>query len=339
MINLNFFPDFAHSNKYQQMLYSESYNNGFKVNKINNPFEVPLDTDILHFHWQHTIWDFVDNKEEFVKTGFSKLFEYKKNKEKNIKTIWTVHNAIPHQSKRFELDIALMQKISDKSDIIHLLSENSLNEIEKHIKINHEKIMIVPHSNYDKFFKIEKTETFKDKVVIGAVTKINTYKNFDLLLQAYLELKNIYNNLVLIVAGLGEDKQTINKIKAESKNDNNIIVIDEFLSDEQFNRISNFIDIAVYPYSNILNSGSTHCSFTFEHHVVVPKFNSLEHLNNLKFISFFEPNSLQDLIKTLKFVIENKEYAKYKNDLKKWNNENTSTIMSNRFFNEVGKLL
>jgi hypothetical protein len=123
-------------------------------------------------------------------------------------------------------------------------------------------------------------------------------------LQAYLELKNIHNNLVLIVAGLGEDKQTINKIKAESKNDNNIIVIDEFLSDEQFNRISNFIDIAVYPYSNILNSGSTHCSFTFEHHVVVPKFNSLEHLNNLKFISFFEPNSLQDLIKTLKFVIE-----------------------------------
>ena len=167
----------------------------------------------------------------------------------------------------------------------------------------------------------------------------NHYKNFDLLLRAYLELKKIHKNLILILAGLGEDKELMNKLKIESKNDSDIIFIDKFLSDEEFNKVSNLIDIAVYPYSNILNSGSTHCSFTFEHHVVVPRFKSLESLNKLKFVSFFEPNSLKDLIKTLNFIIENKEYIKYKNYLKKWNNENSSRIMSIKFFNEIGKLL
>lgn len=339
MINLNFFPNFTHSNKYQLMLYSESHNNGFNVNKINNPFMVPSNTNILHFHWPHTIWDFVEDKKEFIEKNFSKLFDYKVNKEKNIKTIWTIHNAIPHQSKNLKLDIELMQKISDQSDIVHLLSDSSLKEIEKYIKINYKKIIVVPHSNYDKFFKIEQKSMFKDKIVIGAVTKINSYKNFNLLLQAYLELKKIHKDLVLVIAGLGQDVTIMNKLKAESKNDSEIIVIDKFLTDEEFNKMSNLIDIAVYPYNNILNSGSAHCSFTFEHHVVVPKFNSLEHLNNLKFVSFFEPNSLQDLIVTLQSLIENKKYTKHKNDLKKWNSENTSSIMSNRFFKEVDKFL
>jgi beta-1,4-mannosyltransferase len=339
MINLRFFPDFKHSNKYQSMLYSESYNNNFNIEKLDNPFTIPSDTDIVHFHWQHTIWDFVDNKKEFVEKNFSKLFDYKVDKEKNIKTIWTIHNALPHQSKNLKLDIELMQKMSDQSDIIHLLSDSSLKEIEKYIKINHKKVIVIPHSNYDKFFKIEEKVMFKDKVVIGAVTKINSYKNFDLLLQAYLELKKIHKDLVLVIAGLGQDVKIMNKLKAESKNDSDIIVMDKFLTDEEFNKMSNLIDIAVYPYSNILNSGSTHCSFTFEHHVVVPKLNSLEHLNSLEFVSFFEPNSLQDLIATLQSIIKNKEYTKHKNDLKKWNNENTSSIMSNRFFKKVGKFL
>jgi len=339
VINLKFFPDFEHSNKYQSMLYSESHNNNFNIQKLDNPFIIPLDTDIVHFHWQHTIWDFVKNKKEFIENDFSELFSYKINKEKNIKTIWTIHNALPHQSKSLELDIKLMQKISDESDIIHLLSDSSLGEIEKHIKINHKKIITVPHSNYDKFFKIEEKSMLKDKIVIGAVTKINSYKNFDLLFQAYLELKKIHKDVVLLIAGLGYDVEIMNKLKAESKNDNNIVVIDKFLNDQEFNQISNLIDIAVYPYSNILNSGSTHCSFTFEHHVVVPKFKTLEGLSELKFVSFFEPHSLKDLVKTLNFVIENKEYTKHKDDIKRWNGENTSSIMSNRFFKEVGKFL
>jgi hypothetical protein len=123
------------------MLYLEQ--DKFKINakSLFNPFIIPENTNVVHFHWQNAIWKFAEmSPEEFVLQDFPKLFDYKKI-NKNVKTIWTVHNALPNQnSLDNNFEIALMQKLSDEADIIHLLSKESLIEIEKYITIDHKKI-------------------------------------------------------------------------------------------------------------------------------------------------------------------------------------------------------
>jgi len=156
-----------------------------------------------------------------------------------------------------------------------------------------------------------------------------------MLLNAYLNLREKHENIYLLVAGLNKDKVSVEKIIKESYFDKNIILIDRFIDDKEFSEISNAIDIAAYTYKDILNSGSAYTSFTFGHHVILPKLNTLKSLSNLIFVSFFEPESLNSLIKVLDNAIKSKKYLNLKKECVEWNLKNNSSFLSNDFFNEI----
>ena len=344
-MNLQFFPDYTSNDKYQTILYSQLEKNQFNVSPLQNPFEVPKETDVIHFHWINAIWKMINvEPKEFVNQGFPGLFNYKKN---GTKTIWTIHNTLPHETKDVKSEICLMQKFSDESDIIHIMLKEGLKEIEKYIKIDHKKVFFHQNSSYQSVLKNKESKKNnklklnipEDSVVIGSIGKIRPYKNVQLLLDAYLDLYKKNKNVYLLIAGLNKDDETVKKIKKEAKINKKIILIERFIPDEEFSEISTALDIAVYTYKDILNSGSAYTSFSFNHYVVLPKFNTLKSLFNLKFISFFEPDSYLDLSNTLYDIIKYNKYKKFQVDVINWNLKNTSDKMSDGFFKKIKEYL
>ena len=338
-MKLEYFPDYTDLNEYQNMLYCEGKKNNFKILPLLNPFNISKDTDFVHFHWQNHLWDFVENPKEFVKNGFPGLFDYKKNTKK-IKTIWTIHNTMPHETENLDIEIALMQKFSDESDIIHVLSKESFFEIKKYITIDEKKVICVKHSSYNNFFNVPNSNKNNKKdlgipnncYVIGSIGNIRPYKNIEFVLNSYLILRKKRNDIYCIIAGINQDNKACNKIKEIALKDKNLIFIEGILSKNQFSQLASVIDVSIYAYKNVLNSGSAYGSFTFGQHVILPNLPSLIGLNKFNFVSFFEQNSMESLVESIENVI-NKDLNR--NFILKWSNKNTSNKMSNKFFKKI----
>ncbi len=345
---IGFFPDYRLTNDYQSMLYSEQSGSSWEAEPLVTPFNLDPSIDAIHFHWQNAIWpENSTDREQLLHSDFESLFRYKDSSNKSIKTIWTVHNAMPHETFDIQGEIALMQKMSCESDVIHLLSKESLQELGKYIEIDPNKVIIVPHSSY---FGFSKTVSDSAKVradmgiadsalVLGFAGMIRPYKNLPLLLEVFQELRREFEDLVLVVAGINLDPAVASKILEISIEYPGTIYIDKFLSKADFAKVSSVIQIACYPYSQVLNSGSIYSSFTFGHHVVAPNHPGLQSLKELPFVSFFENNDASDLSRILRELIE---FGLYRGSPAKallWAKENDPSTMSRQFFQAIDSKL
>ena len=294
--NLGFFPDISSANSYQNMLYSESRKANWIVKAIETPFNVPPDVDAVHIHWQNAIWGLSHlERSELMNSDFTSLFAFKNHvSRKKRHMIWTVHNLVPHDSTELDSEIALMRKMNEESDVIHFLTHESVAEIKKFIPVDERKIIVEPPCSYLGFLpnKLnseamrQRYGIAKESLIIGFVGQIRPYKNVQLLIDAFLELYEEFHNLVLIVAGLNQDPIVDSSMRELSQQFDYIHYIDRFLTPIEFAELSSLIQIACYPYTSILNSGSLFSSLSFGHHIVLPNHPGLSSFKNKKFVNF-----------------------------------------------------
>ena len=347
--NLGFFPDISSANSYQNMLYSESRKANWIVKAIETPFNVPLDVDAVHIHWQNAIWGLSHlERSELMNSDFTSLFAFKNHvSRKKRHMIWTVHNLVPHDSTELDSEIALMRKMNEESDVIHFLTHESVAEIKKFIPVDERKIIVEPPCSYLGFLpnKLnseamrQRYGIAKESLIIGFVGQIRPYKNVQLLIDAFLELYEEFHNLVLIVAGLNQDPIVDSSMRELSQQFDYIHYIDRFLTPIEFAELSSLIQIACYPYTSILNSGSLFSSLSFGHHIVLPNHPGLSSFKNKKFVTFFDANSLVSLRTSLREVIKNNLYFSSTSLALRFAQSNNASKMSRNFFKKLNRKL
>jgi beta-1,4-mannosyltransferase len=347
--HLGFFPDFSSGNSYQNMLYSQSRKANWIVKAIESPFDVPPDFDAIHFHWQNAIWGLSHlERSELVNSDFANLFAFKHHvSRKKRHMIWTVHNLVPHDSMELDSELALMRRMNEESDVIHFLTRESVAEIKKFIPVDESKIIVEPHCSYSGFLpnKLDSEAIrqrygiAKESLIIGFIGQIRPYKNVQQLIDAFLELHEEYHNLVLIVAGLNQDPFVDSIMRELSQQFDYIHYIDRFLTPIEFAELSSLIQIACYPYTSILNSGSLFSSLTFGHHIVVPNHPGLYSFKNKKFVTFYDANSLVSLRTSLREVIKNNTYLSSASLALRFAQSNNASKMSRNFFKKLKRKL
>ena len=347
--NLGFFPDISSANSYQNMLYSESRKANWIVKAIETPFNVPPDVDAVHIHWQNAIWGLSHlERSELMNSDFTSLFAFKNHvSRKKRHMIWTVHNLVPHDSTELDSEIALMRKMNEESDVIHFLTHESVAEIKKFIPVDERKIIVEPPCSYLGFLpnKLnseamrQRYGIAKESLIIGFVGQIRPYKNVQLLIDAFLELYEEFHNLVLIVAGLNQDPIVDSSMRELSQQFDYIHYIDRFLTPIEFAELSSLIQIACYPYTSILNSGSLFSSLSFGHHIVLPNHPGLSSFKNKKFVTFFDANSLVSLRTSLREVIKNNLYFSSTSLALRFAQSNNASKMSRNFFKKLNRKL
>ena len=346
---LGFFPDFSAGNSYQNMLYSESRKANWIIKAIETPFDVSPEVDAVHIHWQNAIWGHSHlERSELMNSDFVSLFSFKNDlPRKRRSTIWTVHNLAPHDSMEMDSELALMRKMNEESDVIHFLTHESVSEIKKFIPVNEKKIIVEPHCSYSGFlpnkldseamrlrYGIDRTS-----LIIGFIGQIRPYKNVMQLIDTFLEIHEEFHDLVLIVAGLNQDSIVDSRLKELSHEFGNIRYIDHFLTPDEFAEISSIIQIACYPYTSILNSGSVYSSLTFGHHIVVPNHPGLSNFKDKTFVTFYEANSLVSFRSALREVISNNLYVRSTNRALRFAQVNNASRMSRNFFKKLNRKL
>ena len=340
---LYFFPNWVGANHYTEMLYQSSDAHDVEVFSLENPFVIPDDADYIHFHWIQTLWKYSGmSREDFLQHGYMDFFSNWANLKKKTKFVWSCHDGLSFYDDSY-LEIPFIKKLVEEVDVIHILNEHTVPLLERYAVIDHSKIMLVSHSSFEGVFN--RIDTSKsdvkstlaipsEAIVIGFLGQIRKYKGLPTLLNAFGKCIDQFPNLFLLIGGNNWQPELINSTSL-SKITSRFLLVDHFLTDSEYSQLASAIDIAVYPYERILNSGSLASSATMGHHIVLPDFPELRFEPALEFVSYFEPGSAEALSLTIKELVSREIYKESKEKAIIYSKDNTPAKMSQLFFTKL----
>lgn len=184
---------------------------------------------------------------------------------KNIKIVSLVHNAISHERTLIEKPLAKF--FFNRCDAFIVMSEPVKQDLLR-IK-NDALIQLQPHPIYDhygerinKIDACEELEIKSDKKNLLFFGLIRDYKGLDMLIEA---MNSLDDNYQLIIAG--ESYGSFDKYRSlidESPLKDNIIVFEQYISDDMVPILFSASDVLVLPYRSATQSGVVALAYQME---------------------------------------------------------------------------
>lgn len=313
-----FVPDGSKSNPYQSSLAEALKNLGVDVKLFSGLGKLPLLTvlkyyqpDIIHLHWIH---GFIVSSSKILTLirGFRFLFELWILKSKGVKLIWTVHNILEHERRNPNLELFFIKKSVKYFDRIIVHCKYALDAVMKTYCLPEKlrsRIYVIPHGNYigqypnsvsreeaRRFFSIS-----EEDIVFLFLGQIRPYKGVLNLIESFSKLD--MPNVRLIIAGKPLNQQLKYEIEKKASNNSRIILKLEFVPDEKLQIYLNAADIVVFPYHDILTSGSIVLAMSFGLPIISPKLGCVaEIVEENKGGILYDPTNSAGLLESMRKI-------------------------------------
>lgn len=244
--------------------------------------------DIFHIHWPESLLNEKKTlKKLFKLIKFFLILYYMKFR--NVKILWTAHNFKPHsRNSSYVVENIFYKKWLSFIDGILFLSYASQEEFINNYTQNNISSKVIPHGHYiDYYLSKSPTNYLKDFLkinssdfVIGHYGLIKRYKNIVLLLKEFRKIKD--PNIKLIIGGKigNNEKKLHDDICKYAERDKRVILYDKFIPDSELIELHSFTNLCVYPYSDIVNSGSIINSLSLGCRVLAPRNKYLSELRD-----------------------------------------------------------
>jgi len=260
------------------------------------------------------------------------------------KIVYTAHNVLPHETKRFDKFRAKILYKASSSIIVH--SDFIKRKLLKEFPFCNSKIHIVPHGNFDNYLP-EETLTKKEarshfgisltENVILFFGYIREYKGLDFLLDAFELAAGKDDKLKLVIAGAPFNEELGNKYKDKILKSNfrdRIINHFNFIPSENIHLYFQSSDIVILPYKSIDHSGIIHLAYSFSKPVIATNVGDFsEVIEHNKSGKILEKNSVSDLAELILELCSDDDlekmgkYAKYLSENKySWENVCKKTL-------------
>lgn len=219
-----------------------------------------------------------------------------------------------------------------KASKIITVSENSKQDILKFFKVDQEKIEVIYNGVGEEFIKKDdkdieylynKFNIPRNKKILMYVGNLKPHKNLERLLQAYSNINNKEETSLLLV-GKSFDKYTVLDDKEKELNIDKNVIHTGIVTQEELVDLYNLTDLFVFPslYEGfglpILEALACGAN------VISSNTSSMPEVGG-KIIEYFDPYSIEEMIKALQTNIEKKEDTKEKEKwLEKFNWKNVT---------------
>lgn len=179
---------------------------------------------------------------------------------KGIKVVYTAHNILPHDTG--EKYKSQFKKYYHTVDSIIVHSHRTKRELIEMFNLPEDKITVIPHGiitlDVDSKTVASSKQNFQSdlqldgKIVFSSLGIQSTYKGIDNLVKVWSETPELRNNpnikLLLIGQNNGIDYSPIENLK-------NVFILNERISNEDFQAYTQLSDIILLPYKQISQSG------------------------------------------------------------------------------------
>ena len=236
----------------------------------------------------------------------------------NFKIIYTVHDPLPHEQKRGDVDI--FKKIYSIVDRIVVLSEYSRNQI-RDIGIGEDKINLILHGDYDYIFdgtsenkKLSKKlqEMKKDKKIILFLGIIRPYKGLEVLIKTIRLLDNKKYFFIILGKPLNNKyKNLYTSLLNENEIHEKVFTDLRYIPKSDLISYMHISDIGVLPYVSASQSGNIITFYHFKVPVIATNVGGLpEMIDNGKTGLIVPPGDPVSLKNALVSILEDEETLK-----------------------------
>ena len=283
-------PDYSRSNPYQKLLYGKAARD---IEFCAGPVEAALamldqtiaqqgDPGLIsfHLHWLNFLLRDVtrpDIARRHVDDFLGKLATFKAG---GGHLVWTIHNTVSHDSRFAALELEMSQRLVGLADVLHVHAMASVPEIEAAFALDPAKVVVSRHGHYagvypDYVSRDAARRTLgiapQDDVILFS-GQIRPYKGVAALIAGFRALLPDRPQARLLIAG--EMKTDILKslaVPLTAAERARIHIPGRFIEDTELQLFFRAADMAVYPYHNILTSGSLLLALSFGTPVVIPQ--------------------------------------------------------------------
>lgn len=263
-------------------------------------------------------------------------------KAMGVKICWFFHNRIPHDCKS-KTHIKNMKWLANKSDWIFVLSHKS-KEYVPNVKRNQKKCIYVPHINYIDAYSAsernvrEECGIKEEEFLFMFLGQIRPYKNIEVLIQAFKELK--LEQAKLLIAGEVQDGKYMSELTKLYSGEQNIIVKPEFISNREMEAFLRAGDVVTLPYSMVssMNSGAMIMAFSYGKTVIVPEIAMSSDIKKEGFAFIYSYQNEEEGLKQLKKMLL-EAYERGRDEIEKMGENAKAYMKKNNSAEQIWKVL
>ena len=280
--SLIYFPDYAHANPYQAMLYA-SIDGAFSARPgtIVDALDVLGRADwpqraIFHLHWEDAIYRHLPNADAALQECQRFLERSEQFLEDGGLFVWTIHNRAPHDGRFLEVHEELCAKLGVLAHQIHVHSYSAAAELARDRRLDHSKLAVIPHGNFAPVFPLRRIppRTAQGGRRFLLFGRLGRYKGSDELVRAFLALRDPPAQLV--IAGKQIDPIDLSAVPPSVAP--RITTENRFLDETEIPKLFASVDFVVAPYVASLTSGTLMLAMSLGRPVIAPRLPTLAEL-------------------------------------------------------------
>lgn len=284
-------PDYRADNPYQQLLadaladqgvevvFSKGYRRGLPFTRASCEAQV----DVLHLHWLGVYFKgrTLARKVAYALKVVLDLFLLRVS---GCRLVWTVHNAVAHDTRYPKLEMWLRRRIADLADELIVHNEKTREKLAELYHIPTSCVSVVEHGHYRDVYPttISKNDARhalglgdnKERVFLH-LGMLRPYKGVEDLLDAWSAHSHTHPDDHLIIAGKPLNDGYGDTLKNIARPLKNVSFQIGFVEEENIPLYYGAADIVVLPYRRVLTSGSAMLALTFGVPVIAPRIGEI----------------------------------------------------------------
>jgi len=265
-------------NPYQRALGLALHPLGVRVRRLPlrwNVLRLMRGLDVLHIHWTSAV---VNNPLWKVSLGYPLLaMQFLILRLSGRKIIWTVHNLEGHECHRPIQNWVGSVLIGVLANVVIVHGKNAREIVAERFLIKRSKIAVIPHANFIGLYPETSSrgsarDGFKlspEKKVVLFLGHIRPYKGVENLIRAFNSVAD--PKAVLLVAGRPLDDDYQERIERLTAGNPRVKFLPGYVADDRIQEFMLAADVVVFPYKEILTSGSVLLAMSFGKACIAPK--------------------------------------------------------------------
>jgi beta-1,4-mannosyltransferase len=312
-------PDYSRFNPYQKELVAALDEYGvhvtlcsFNTLPILKAVRAHGKPAILHLHWTDS-FIVADNWPKTIMKTLRFFLELLIVKIMGIKVVWTVHNLSNHEKNNsvYESFVnRILVQIYDRL-IVHCSAARTSAASLYHLTnraLN--KVKVVPHGNYVNSYQNDVTKHIaRDKfgykeedIVFLFLGSVRPYKGIFDLIDAFRNVKS--SRAKLLIAGKPADNSMKDELLLRCQNDDRINAHLQYIEDSEVQVYMNSADVTVFPYTDILTSGSVLLAMSFGKAIIVPQIGCISETLDSQGAFLYNPHDVNGLSQAIQSALQ-----------------------------------